>query len=82
MKNDTINFILILISYFAIGLFFSASYVQNERIKTMNDSINRLILIELITQEQFDLLDAKVRVLEKFNQKNVVQLEGEYDGSL
>ena len=65
MKKDNINFCLILIAYFSIGLFFNIVYVQNQRLKTMNDSINRLITIELITEEQFSLLHDKVKDLEK-----------------
>jgi hypothetical protein len=65
MKNDTINFCLILIAYFSIGLFFSTVYVQNERLKVMNDSINRLIKIEIITEEQFNLLYEEVKDLRK-----------------
>lgn len=65
MKNETINFCLILIAYFSIGLFFSTVYVQNERLKVMNDSINRLIMIELISEEQFNLLHDEVKDLRK-----------------
>ena len=65
MKNDTINFCLIIVAYFSIGLFFSTVYVQNERLKVMNDSINRLIKIEIITEEQFNLLYEEVKDLRK-----------------
>jgi uncharacterized membrane protein YobD (UPF0266 family) len=71
MKNDTINFCLILIAYFSIGLFFSTVYVQNERLKVMNDSINRLIKIELITEQQFSLLYDKVKDLEKKSRRDL-----------
>ncbi len=65
MKNENINFLLILIVYFAIGLFFSTVYIQNERLKIINDSINRLIKIEIITEEQFNLLHDEVKDLQK-----------------
>jgi K+/H+ antiporter YhaU regulatory subunit KhtT len=65
MKNDTVNFLLIMIAYFSIGLLVSQAYVQNQRLKTMNDSINRLIMIELITEEQFNLLHDEVKDLRK-----------------
>jgi len=71
MKNDTINFCLILIAYFSIGLFFSTVYVQNERLKVINDSINRLIIIELITEQQFSLLHDKIKDLEKKSRRDL-----------
>ena len=76
MKNDTINFCLIIIAYFSIGLFFSTVYVQNERLKIMNDSINRLITIELITEQQFGLLHDKVKNLEKRSRAGLTIADG------
>lgn len=75
MKNDNINFCLILIAYFSIGLFFSTVYVQNERQKVMNDSINRLIKIELITEIEFNLLHDKVKDLEKRSRTNLTMVD-------
>ena len=71
MKNDTINFCLIIIAYFSIGLFFSTVYVQNERLKVMNDSITRLIKIEIITEEQFNLLYEEVKDLRKKSRRDL-----------
>lgn len=71
MKNDTINFLLIMISYFAIGLLLSQTYVQNQRLKIMNDSINRLIIIELISEEQFNLLHEELKDLQKKSRKGL-----------
>lgn len=65
MKNENVNFVLILIAYVSIGLFFSWVYVQNSRLDTMNDSINRLIKIEIITEQQFNLLHDEVKDLRK-----------------
>jgi uncharacterized membrane protein YobD (UPF0266 family) len=76
MKKDNINFCLILIVYFSIGLFFNIVYVQNERLKVMNDSINRLITIELITEEQFSLLHDKVKDLEKRSRAGLTIADG------
>ena len=71
MKNDTVNFLLIMIAYFSIGLLVSQAYVQNQRLKTMSDSINRLIMIELITEEQFDLLHEDVKDLQKRSRRDL-----------
>ncbi len=75
MKNNNINFLLILISYFSIGLFFSSIYVQNQRLKTMNDSINRLTMIELLTEMEFNLLRDKVKELEKKSRANLTMAD-------
>jgi len=69
MKNESINFLLIMISYFTIGLLLSQTYIQNQRLKVMNDSINRLIMIEIITEEQFSILSDKVQQLERNNNR-------------
>jgi len=65
MKNDNINFVLILIAYFTIGLLLSANYYANKNIKTMNNSVNRLILTELISEQQLKLLDDRIENIEK-----------------
>ena len=75
MKNDTINFLLIMISYFTIGLLLSQTYIQNQRLKAMNDSINRLIMIELITEEQFNLLHEDVKDLQKKSRKGLTMAD-------
>ena len=71
MKNENVNFVLILIAYVSIGLFFSWFYVQNNRLNTMNDSINRLIKIEIITEQQFNLLHDEVKDLRKRSRGNL-----------
>lgn len=65
MKNDTINFILICIAYFTIGLLLSANYYSNKTVKSMNSSVNRLILIELISEQQLKLLNDRMDDIEK-----------------
>jgi hypothetical protein len=65
MKNDTINFILICIAYFAIGLILAGNYMQDKSLKLTRDSVNRLIMIEIITEQQFNLLQERVQDLEK-----------------
>jgi len=65
MKNETINFVLILVAYFAIGLLLSANYYTNKNIKIMNTSINSLVLTELISEQQLKLLDDRIENIEK-----------------
>ena len=48
---------------------------QQSRLKVMNDSINRLIIIELITETQFNLLHDKIKSLEKKSQAGLVTVE-------
>ena len=67
MKKDTINLILICIAYFAIGLILAGNYVHDRTIKITNDSIARLIMIEMITKKQFDSLEDRVKSLERKN---------------
>ena len=74
MRNN-INFLLILIAYFSIGLLVSQYCFQQSRLKVMNDSINRLIIIELITETQFNLLHDKIKSLEKKSQAGLVTVE-------
>lgn len=72
MKNNVINFLLIIVSYFSIGILSSQCYIQNSRLNLMNDSINRLIMIELITETEFNLLHEKVKSLEKKSKMGLV----------
>lgn len=67
MKNETINFILICVAYFSIGLILAGNYIQDQTLKTTQDSVNRLILIEVITADQFDLLLEEVQSLRRNN---------------
>jgi hypothetical protein len=75
MKNNIINSLLIIIAYFSIGLLLSQCYFQQSRLKVMNDSINRLIIIELITEMQFNLLNDKIKSLEKKSKAGLVVAE-------
>lgn len=65
MRNDSINFLLICIAYFSIGLILAGNYLQDKSLKLTHDSVNRLIMIELITEQQFNMLHEKVQELEK-----------------
>ena len=71
MKNENFNFILICISYFAIGLVLAGNYIHDKSLKLTQNSVERLIIIEMITKEQFDLLEAKVDRLENHNSKRI-----------
>jgi hypothetical protein len=44
-----------------------ADHVAEKKMKLMNDSIRRLVMIEIITKQQFDLLTDKVEGLERMN---------------
>ncbi len=65
MRKDNINFILICIAYFSIGLILAGNYLQDKSLKLTHDSVNRLIMIEIITEQQFNLLHEKVQELEQ-----------------
>lgn len=65
MKNETFNFILICIAYFALGLILAGNYIQDKTIKLTQDSVETLIKIEIITEKQFEILQDKVESLEK-----------------
>ena len=69
MKKDTINFMLICLAYFAIGLILAGNYIQDKSLKLIQDSVNRLIMIEIITEEQFSILSDKVQQLERNNNR-------------
>jgi hypothetical protein len=72
MKNDTINFVLICIAYFAIGLILAGNYVQDKTLKLTQDTVETLIKIEMITKEQFSLLEDKVERLQNNNLRKIV----------
>lgn len=74
MKNETINFILICISYFAIGLILAGNYVHDKSLKLTQDSVERLIIIEMITKEQFNLLEDKVERLENHGSRRIANI--------
>lgn len=72
MKNDTINFVLICIAYLSIGLIFAGNYVQDKTLKLTQDTVETLIKIEMITKEQFSLLEEKVERLQNNNSRKIV----------
>jgi hypothetical protein len=67
MKNETINFILICIVYFSIGLIFAGNYVQDKTIKITQDTLETLIKIEMVTSKQFNNLEDRVDRLDRIN---------------
>ena len=67
MKNETTNFILICIAYFAIGLIFAGNYVQDKTIKITQDTLETLIKIEMVTSKQFNNLEDRVDGLDRMN---------------
>ena len=67
MKNETINFILICIAYFSIGLIFAGNYVQDKTIKITQDTLETLIKIEMVTEKQFNNLQDRVDRLDRMN---------------
>lgn len=71
MKNETIFLILISIAYFAIGLLLAGNSVHDRTLKLTQDSVETLIKIEMITKEQFDLLEDKVERLENRGSRRI-----------
>ena len=69
MKNDLFYICMFFVCFFCVGTIMWTEYIFDKKLKTMNDSINRLIIIELITEQQFDLLNQKVLKLERVNQR-------------
>jgi hypothetical protein len=67
MKNENINFILICIAYFSIGLIFAGNYVQDKTIKITQDTLETLIKIEMVTSKQFNNLEDRVDRLDRMN---------------
>ena len=67
MKNENINFILICIAYFSIGLIFAGNYVQDKTIKITQDTLETLIKIEMVTEKQFSNLQDRVDRLDRMN---------------
>lgn len=67
MRNDNINFILIGLAYFAIGLMLAGNYVQDKTIKITQDTLETLIKIEIVTSKQFTNLEDRVDRLDRMN---------------
>jgi len=65
--NETINFILICVAYFSIGLILAGNYVQDKTIKITQDTLETLIKIEMVTEKQFSNLQDRVDRLDRMN---------------
>jgi hypothetical protein len=73
MKNETTNFILICIAYFAMGLMLAGNYVQDKTIKITQDTLETLIKIEMVTEKQFSNLQDRVDRLDRMNNNRFSQ---------
>jgi len=73
MRNDNINFILIGLAYFAIGLMLAGNYVQDKTIKITQDTLETLIKIEMVTEKQFNNLQDRVDRLDRMNNNRFSQ---------
>lgn len=73
MKNETINFILICIAYFTIGLILAGSYVHDKALKITQDTLETLIKIEMVTEKQFSNLQDRVDRLDRLNNNRFSQ---------
>jgi len=74
MKNETINFILICVSYFSIGLILAGNYVQDKTIKVTQDTLETLIKIEMVTEKQFNILQNRVKELEDDGSRRIANI--------
>ena len=74
MKNENINFILICIAYFSIGLIFAGNYVQDKTIKITQDTLETLIKIEMVTEKQFSNLQDRVKELENDGSRRIANI--------
>lgn len=73
MKNETINFVLISIAYFSIGLILAGNYVQDKTLKITQDTLETLIKIEMVTEKQFSNLQDRVDRLDRMNNNRFSQ---------
>jgi len=73
MKNETINFILICVAYFSLGLILAGNYVQDKTIKITQDTLETLIKIEMVTEKQFSNLQDRVDRLDRMNNNRFSQ---------
>jgi|LakMenEpi03Aug12_release.lakeMendotaPanAssembly.Ray.scaffolds.fasta_scaffold895250_3 hypothetical protein len=62
MKN-----LFLFLAFICIGFLIWTENIQKKRLNIMSDSIERLIMIEIITEKQFSNLQKKVEKLENFN---------------
>jgi hypothetical protein len=61
MKNETINFILICVAYFSIGLILAGNYVQDKTLK-------------MVTEKQFSNLQDRVKELEDDGSRRIANI--------
>jgi hypothetical protein len=74
MKNETINFVLICVAYFSIGLILAGNYVQDKTIKITQDTLETLIKIEMVTEKQFSNLQDRVEELENDGSRRIANI--------
>jgi hypothetical protein len=74
MRNDNINFVLIGLAYFAIGLMLAGNYVQDKTLKITQDTLETLIKIEMVTEKQFNILQDRVKELEDDGSRRIVNI--------
>jgi hypothetical protein len=74
MKNDNINFVMIGLAYFAIGLILAGNYVQDKTIKITQDTLETLIKIEMVTEKQFNILQDRVKELEDDGSRRIANI--------
>ena len=67
MKSDRTHLILFFCLFLCVGLILWSEQFNDKRLDLMDDSIKRLTMIELITEQQFNLLTDKVERLERMN---------------
>jgi hypothetical protein len=74
MKNDTINFILLCVAYFSIGLILAGNYIQDKTLKITQDTLETLIKIEMVTEKQFNILQNRVKELEDDGSRRIANI--------
>jgi hypothetical protein len=74
MKNDTINFILLCVAYFSIGLILAGNYIQDKTLKITQDTLETLIKIEMVTEKQFNILQNIVKELEDDGSRRIANI--------
>lgn len=74
MRNENFNFCLICIAYFAIGLLLAGNYAHDKSLKLTQNSVDTLIKIEMITEQQFNLLYDRVKELENNESRRITHI--------
>ena len=65
MKNDKIHFVLICLAYFSIGLILSNMYVTHKRLVQHEQTLGRILLLQMITETQIKILGEQIKLLER-----------------